>query len=52
VVPTNFPLLQAVVAWSTENTKNGLVYDWNVDSSTPTLQSWSAMANNPYFAPG
>ena len=52
VVPTNFPLLQAVVAWSTVNTKNGLDFNWNVDSSTQALQSWKAMAGNPYFAAG
>jgi hypothetical protein len=51
VVPTNFPLLQAVIAWSTENTKDGLVYNWNVDSSTAALNAWTAMANDRYFAP-
>jgi len=52
VVPTSFPLLQAVLAWSTENTKNGLSYDWNVDSSQNAFAAWSAMAHDPYFAAG
>ena len=51
VVKTTFPLLQAVIAWSTENTKDGNVYNWNVDSSPQTLAAWSAMANDPYFNP-
>jgi beta-mannanase len=51
VVKTSFPLLQAVIAWSTENTKEGNVYNWNVDSSPQTLAAWSAMANDPYFNP-
>jgi beta-mannanase len=50
-VKTTFPLLQAVIAWSTENTKEGNVYDWNVDSSPNSLDAWSAMANDPYFDP-
>jgi len=44
--------LQAVLAWSTENTKNGLSYDWNVDSSQNAFAAWSAMAHDPYFAAG
>jgi beta-mannanase len=51
VVKTSFPLLQAVIAWSTENTKEGNVYNWNVDSSPQTLAAWKAMANDPYFNP-
>ena len=51
VVKTSFPLLQAVVAWSTENTKEGNVYNWNVDSSSQTFAAWTAMANDPYFNP-
>jgi hypothetical protein len=49
VVKTTFPLLQAVIAWSTANTKEGRVLDWNVDSSAASLAAWSRMANDPYF---
>jgi hypothetical protein len=49
VVKTNFPLLQAVIAWSTANTKDGRVLNWNVDSSASALAAWSRMANDPYF---
>jgi hypothetical protein len=49
VVPTAFPLLQAVVAWSTANTKEGRVLDWNVDSSASALAAWRRMALDPYF---
>jgi len=50
-VKTTFPLLQAVIAWSTENTKDGNVYNWNVDSTTTSFNAWNAMANDPYFNP-
>ena len=49
VVKTTFPLLQAVVAWSTANTKDGRVLNWNVDSSPSALAAWTRMANDPYF---
>lgn len=52
VVPRTFPLLQAVIAWSTTNTKEGNVYNWNVDSSTTSLDAWRAMADDPYFSTG
>jgi hypothetical protein len=48
-VKANFPLLQAVIAWSTENTKDGNVYNWNVDSSPNSLAAWDAMSEDPYF---
>jgi len=51
-VPTSFPLLQAVIAWSTENFKDGKALDWNVDSSANSLAAWKAMANDPYFSAG
>ncbi len=50
-VQTSFPLLQAVIAWSTANTKDGRVYDWNVDSSASALAAWTRMAQDPYFSP-
>ncbi|MBA2559891.1 MAG: hypothetical protein H0V07_08385 [Propionibacteriales bacterium] len=50
-VKTTMPLIQAVVAWSTTNTKSGLVYNWNVDSSTSSLNAWKAMATDSYFNP-
>jgi hypothetical protein len=50
-VQTTFPLLQAVIAWSTINIKDGNVYNWNVDSSPASLTAWRAMANDPYFTP-
>ncbi len=40
-----------MIAWSTENTKDGNVYNWNVDSSTTSFNAWNAMANDPYFNP-
>jgi Glycosyl hydrolase family 26 len=49
VVKTTFPLLQAVVAWSTANTKEGRVLNWNIDSSAASLAAWKRMANDPYF---
>jgi hypothetical protein len=52
VVPTSFPLLQAVIAWSTENVKDGKTLNWNVDSSANSLSAWSGMANDPYFSAG
>lgn len=51
VVKTTFPLLQAVIAWSTVNIKEGNTYNWNVDSSQQSLDAWSAMAHDPYFNP-
>jgi hypothetical protein len=51
-VQTTFPLVQGVVAWSTTNTKEGNVYNWNVDSSTNSLNAWRAMSNDPYFSTG
>jgi hypothetical protein len=51
-VPTSFPLLQAVIAWSTENFKDGKTLNWNVDSSANSLAAWKAMANDPYFSAG
>ena len=48
-VKTNFPLLQAVIAWSTANPKEGRIHDWNVDSSPSALAAWSRMANDPYY---
>jgi hypothetical protein len=50
-VKTSMPLIQGVVAWSTTNTKAGLVYNWNVDSTASSLNAWSSMANDPYFNP-
>lgn len=49
-VKTNFPLVQAVIAWSTANTKEGRIHDWNVDSSPSALAAWRGMANDPYYA--
>jgi hypothetical protein len=51
VVKTTFPLLQAVIAWSTANTKEGRVYNWNVDSTSSALAAWTRMAKDPYFTP-
>lgn len=51
-VQTTMTLIQAVVAWSTSNTKGGLTYNWVVDSSKSSLDRWKAMANDPYFNPG
>ncbi len=51
-VQTTFPLLQAVIAWSTVNIKEGNTYNWNVDSSPASLSAWRAMANDPYFSTG
>ncbi len=51
-VKTTFPLVQGVVAWSTTNTKEGNVYNWNVDSSEPSLTAWRAMSDDPYFSTG
>jgi hypothetical protein len=48
-VKTNFPLIQGVVAWSTTNTKNGLVYNWNVTSSGSAINSWTAWGADPYY---
>ncbi|MGB9378273.1 MAG: glycosyl hydrolase [Mycobacteriales bacterium] len=50
-VKTNMPLVQGVVAWSTENVKNGAVFNWNVDSSTQSFDAWKAMGIDPYFMP-
>ena len=43
--------MQAVVAWSTVNTKNGLNFNWNVDSTPGSLAAWKAMGDDPYFSP-
>ena len=51
VVQTTFPLLQAVIAWSTVNVKEGNTYNWNVDSSTNSLTAWRNMGLDPYFRP-
>jgi hypothetical protein len=48
-VPTTFPLLQAVLAWSTANTKQGRVLDRFVDNSAPVLAVWRRMALDPYL---
>ncbi len=48
---TTMPLIQGVVAWSTTNTKQGIVYNWNVDSSPSALAAWTVMGNDPYFDP-
>jgi len=50
-VTTSMPLIQGVVAWSTTNTKEGNVYNWNVDSSPSALAAWKAMGDDPYFDP-
>ncbi len=50
-VKTSYPLVQAVIAWSTVNTKNGLNFNWNVDSTPSSLAAWKAMGDDPYFSP-
>ncbi len=50
-VKTNFPLIQGVIAWDTINVKNGLTYDWRVDSTANSLTHWKAMGADTYFKP-
>lgn len=51
VLQTQFPLIQAVLYFDIQMTKNGFTYAWPVDSSQGSLAAFAAMGADPYFSP-
>jgi hypothetical protein len=51
VIKTKFPKMSAVVYFNSLRDRDGLAYDWRMETSPDSMAAFAAMANDPWFNP-
>lgn len=48
---TRYPRVKAIVYFDERRAEQGLTFDWRLDSSRATYDTWNSVASHPYFNP-